>query len=126
MNEDDAATLSVSQRIKRVREALQLNQRDFSTLLSLSSGYISGVETNVRPVNARLIKLIVSEFSVNETWLASGEGEMFIRNSDEKFAKLLSLFKELPAKYQDVVFKMIEMLRKVDEGDESIKEMDNG
>jgi hypothetical protein len=36
-------------------------------------------------------------------------------NSDEKFSKLLSVFKELPPKYQQVVFKLIEALRKVDD-----------
>jgi transcriptional regulator with XRE-family HTH domain len=93
---------------------MHITQREFSTLLSLSSSYIGGVEANLREVNGRLVKLIVSEFSVSEEWLTRGTGEMFIPDSDEKFAKLLSLFKELPGKYQDVVLKMIEILRQAE------------
>ncbi|GHV89101.1 hypothetical protein AGMMS50267_14610 [Spirochaetia bacterium] len=102
----------INQRIKHIRETLELSQRNFSTSLSLSSSYIAGVETDARKVNGRLIKLIVSEFGVNETWLTTGEGEMFARNPDEKFTKLVNLFKELPPKYQEVVYQVIEVLLK--------------
>ncbi|GHT65200.1 hypothetical protein FACS1894110_06490 [Spirochaetia bacterium] len=105
----------INQRVKQVREALELSQRNFSTILSLSSSYIAGVETDVRKVNGRLIKLIVSEFGVNETWLCTGEGEIFVQNPDEKFTKLVGLFKELPPKYQEVVYQMIEVLLRVKE-----------
>jgi transcriptional regulator with XRE-family HTH domain len=113
----DATNLSINQRVRLVREALHITQREFSTLLSLSGGYIGGVEANLREVNGRLIKLIVSEFSVSEEWLTKGTGEMFIPDTDEKFAKLLSLFKELPGKYQDVVLKMIDILRQAESAD---------
>jgi transcriptional regulator with XRE-family HTH domain len=106
---------SVYQRVKQVREALELSQRNFSLILSLSHSYIAGIETGIRKVNGRIIKLIVSEFGVNETWLRTGEGEMFARNPDEKFTKLVGLFKELPPKYQEVVYQMIEVLLRVKE-----------
>lgn len=102
----------INQRIKQVRETLELSQRNFSLILSLSHSYIASIETNVLKVNGRLIKLIVSEFGVNETWLTTGEGEMFARNPDEKFTKLVNLFKELPPKYQEVVYQVIEVLLK--------------
>jgi transcriptional regulator with XRE-family HTH domain len=105
----------INKRVKQVREALDLSQRNFSTILSLSSSYIAGVETDVRKVNGRLIKLIAAEFGVNELWLTTGEGEMFTQNPDEKFTKLVGLFKELPSKYQDVVYQMIEGLLRVKE-----------
>jgi hypothetical protein len=38
---------------------------------------------------------------------------MFAQNPDEKFTKLVGLFKELPPKYQDVVYQMIEALLRV-------------
>jgi transcriptional regulator with XRE-family HTH domain len=106
---------SINQRVKQVREALELSQRNFSSILALSNGYIGGVEAGIRKVNGRLIKLIVSEFGVNETWLITGEGKMFTQNPDEKFTKLVSLFKELPPKYQDVIYQMIEVLLRVKE-----------
>jgi transcriptional regulator with XRE-family HTH domain len=106
---------SINQRVKRVREALELSQRNFSSVLSLSHSYIASVETNSRDVNGRLIKLIVSEFAVNENWLLTGEGEMFNQNPDEKFTKLVSLFKELSSSHQELIYQIIEILLKMKE-----------
>ena len=106
----------VNQRIKELREKLELNQREFSKLLALSGGYIAGVEVNLRKVNDRLIKLIVSQFGVNEDWLRLGKGEMFTKKkTDEKAVRIISLFNDLPPHFQDVVLGTIELLRKANE-----------
>jgi len=106
----------VSQRIKHLRETLDISQREFCKLLSLSGGYIANIEAKLREPNERLIKLIVSEFNVNENWLLTGNGEIFnIKVKDERSSRLLSLFNDLPRKYQDVVFDVIASLRKADD-----------
>jgi transcriptional regulator with XRE-family HTH domain len=105
----------VGQRIKLLREALRVSQREFCKLLSLSGGYIANIEANLREPNDRLIKLIVSEFNVNEEWLLTGNGQMFdIKVKDERSSRLLSLFNNLPKKYQDVVFDLIDSLYKAE------------
>jgi transcriptional regulator with XRE-family HTH domain len=106
---------TINQRIRQVRVTLELNQRKFSTLLSLSSGYIAGIEAEVRVVNGRLIKLIVAEFGVSEEWLKTGKGDMF--NSpkvDEKSAKLISLFNDFTPKYKEALFGIIDILRNLE------------
>ena len=105
----------ISQRVKQIREALELSQRNFSMSLSLSHSYIAGVETGIRKVNGRLIKLIGSEFGVNEEWLLDGKGEMFANNPDEKFTKLVSLFRELSPKNQELIYQIIRILLKMEE-----------
>jgi len=105
----------ISRRIKLVRETLELSQRNFSMNLSLSHSYIAGVESRALKINARLIKLIVSEFGVNETWLLTGEGEMFSQSTDIKFAKLVGLFKGLSSKNQELIYQIIGILLKMDE-----------
>jgi transcriptional regulator with XRE-family HTH domain len=108
---------SVNQRIKQIRQALRLSQVQFSRVISLSSGYLAGVEVEKRKVNERLVKLICSSFNVNEKWLKSGEGEMFDRNPDENFTKLISLFKELDPKYQVYILKEIDLLLDIQDRD---------
>jgi transcriptional regulator with XRE-family HTH domain len=109
---------TINQRIKKVRESLDLSQRTFSKLLSASGGYIAGIEVGLRRANARLIKLIVSEFGVSEDWLRTGKGEMFSKiGTDEKSTRLLSLFNDLPSRYQDVIFGLIDLLRKTKESE---------
>jgi transcriptional regulator with XRE-family HTH domain len=107
---------SINQRIKELREKLGLNQRDFSKLLSLSGGYIAGIEVNLRKVNDRIIKLIIAQFGVNEDWLRLGNGEMFSKKkTNEKTVRILSLYNDLPPHFQDVVLGTIELLRKANE-----------
>jgi transcriptional regulator with XRE-family HTH domain len=108
---------SVNRRIKQVRQALRLSQVQFSRVISLSSGYLAGVEVEKRRVNERLIKLICSSFNVNEKWLKTGEGEMFNQDPDESFTKLISLFKELDSKYQAYILKEINLLLEIQDGD---------
>jgi len=107
---------SINQRIKKLREKLELNQREFSKLLSLSGGYIAGIEVNLRNVNDRLVKLIISQFGVNEDWLRFGKGEIFTKKkTDEKAVRILSLYNDLPPHFQDVVLGTIELLRKAND-----------
>ena len=106
---------SISQRIKLIRETLELSQRNFSRTLSLSHSYIAGVESGSLKVNARLIKLIVSEFGVNEAWLLTGKGEVFSQDPDEKFTKLVGLFKGLSSRNQELIYQIIGILLKMED-----------
>ncbi|MDR3170905.1 MAG: helix-turn-helix domain-containing protein [Treponema sp.] len=101
---------SVNQRIKQVREALSLSQVQFSKVISLSSGYLAGVEVEKRKANDRIIKLICSSFGVNREWLKTGTGEMFDQNPKEECTKLVALFQELEPRFQRYILKQIDLL----------------
>ena len=67
-------------RIKEVREHLGLSQTEFGKRLGISRDAVSNLEYNrlKKPEQKEpIIKLICREFGVNETWLRTGEGEMF-------------------------------------------------
>ncbi|MDR0553513.1 MAG: helix-turn-helix transcriptional regulator [Treponema sp.] len=69
----------MNQRIKAVRQATtpKLNQWNFGARIGLSQSQYSAIENGkVRP-NDRIIKLICTEFNVNETWLRTGDGDMY-------------------------------------------------
>ncbi|MDR2470520.1 MAG: helix-turn-helix transcriptional regulator [Treponema sp.] len=112
----------INQRIKELRKALNMTQMSFSQVISLSSGYLAGIETDKRRVNDRLIKLVCSSFNVNETWLRRGTGEMLLREGDEQFVKMAGLFRELDKRYQDYILKEIALLLKIQEEDKAEKE----
>ncbi|MDR2210072.1 MAG: helix-turn-helix domain-containing protein [Spirochaetaceae bacterium] len=111
MNEKNLT--QTNSRIKELRRVLKITQANFAQTISLSSGYLAGIETNKRRVNDRLIKLICSSFAVSENWLRTGEGEMFAKNNEEQFVKLIGLFKELKPKYQTYIFKEISYFLKM-------------
>ena len=80
----------MNERIRMLREALGLTYNDFSEKLGMSISGISEVEKGRRAVQERHIKLILAAFPrVSETWLRTGEGEMF-RQEDSSMADLIS------------------------------------
>jgi transcriptional regulator with XRE-family HTH domain len=113
-----AAPETINRRIKQVRKALDMTQAAFSRVISLSSGYLAGVETEKRKVNDRLVKLICSSFTVNEQWLRTGNGDMFVPVGNEMFLKLADLFKELSPKYRRYILKEIELLLEIQDNEE--------
>ena len=64
-------------RLKAVRKAVGLTQQEFADRLGIKSGAVANYEIGRNdPIDA-VISLICREFGVNETWLRTGEGEMF-------------------------------------------------
>jgi transcriptional regulator with XRE-family HTH domain len=110
MGMTDSDGPSINQRIKQVRDALNLTQAQFSRIISLSGGYLAGVELEKRKVNGRIVKLVCSAFNVNQQWLLSGEGVMFSQEPDEGFTKLTSLYKELNPQFREYILKQIDLL----------------
>lgn len=70
---------AMGERIKELRKALGLTQQEFAEKLRIKRNTIAKYETRRgEPIDA-VISLICREFNVNESWLRTGEGEMFIQ-----------------------------------------------
>lgn len=71
----------MNDRIIALRKALKLSQAEFGDKIGLTRSGISNVESGIRQVQERHIKLILSAFpQVSEDWLRSGTGPMFIQD----------------------------------------------
>lgn len=71
----------LNERIKELRKALNLTQQEFADRIHISRGALAVYEIGRNePIDA-VIALICREFDVNEHWLRTGEGEMFIQKS---------------------------------------------
>ena len=80
----------MNERIKKVRNSLHISQTDFAQKLSVSRSAVCKMESGENYPSEQTIKLMCNEFSVNEEWLRTGNGEMFIPKSKEQlFAELL-------------------------------------
>ena len=84
----------MNSRIKAIRKEIKKNgkpisQEEFGYRLGVSRDVIANLERTTNPVapTEQMLKLICREFNVNETWLRTGEGEMFNALSrDEQLA----------------------------------------
>ena len=67
----------MNQRIKQLRRILDLTQQDFAERIGLKQNSIALIESGKRNISNQAVLSICREFNVNETWLRTGEGEMF-------------------------------------------------
>lgn len=85
----------MNERIKTIREDRKLSQSEFADMLDLKRNSISLIELGKRNPSDRTINDICREFSVNEHWLRTGEGEPYIKGSEDELAELVGrLYKD--------------------------------
>lgn len=74
----------------------KMTQEEFASRLNLSRSFVNQVEVGAKNPSDRTILDICREFNVNEKWLRTGEGEMFLPPDREtELAKLtVDLFME--------------------------------
>ena len=78
----------MDERIKKLRKALDLTQREFGDRIGVKPNTIATYEIGRnQPIDA-VISLICREFNVSETWLRTGEGEMFLPKVDTALDRL--------------------------------------
>lgn len=65
-------------RIKLIRKELKLTQQEFSDRIGIKRGAIANYEIGRNEPVDSVISLICREFNVNEKWLRTGTGDMFI------------------------------------------------
>lgn len=78
-------------RIKELRKSLGLNQTEFGARIGVGQTAIAGYESGNRGLSDAIIKSIVREYGVNETWLRTGAGDM--RRSRSREAELGELIR---------------------------------
>lgn len=71
-------------RIVLLRKTLGYSQEKFAQELNLSRNFINQIEAGKKNPSDRTVLDICREFNVNEEWLRTGEGEMFIDKSQEE------------------------------------------
>ena len=83
-------------RIKEVRKNEKLTQQEFADRLNLKRNTVGSYEVNVVEPSDRTIKDICDKFGVREAWLRTGEGEMFVQDtqSEQVAAFLADLTKD--------------------------------
>lgn len=70
--------MEIKDRIKIIRKEKQITQVEFGKIIGVKGNTVTNYETGLRIPTDAVIKSICREFNVNETWLRTGEGEMFI------------------------------------------------
>jgi len=105
------AVSSIKERIKAVRKALGMSQKDFGRGIFLSQSFYGQIETGVRTPNDRVYELICNKYGVNKDWLLTGQGDMFSEApSDVELLELMDIIKELDPLFREYIVTQIRQL----------------
>ena len=81
---------TLNERIKKVRKSLDLTQQEFADKLNIKRNTVATYETGKSNPSDAAVVLICKTFNVSETWLRTGEGEMFVeRTKDDELAAFM-------------------------------------
>ena len=99
-------------RIKKLRRELDLTQQEFSDRIGVKRGAIANYEIGRNEPTDSVISLICREFNVNENWLRTGEGDMFLpTNRDSEIASFVkSLLNEETDSFKNRFVSMLSKL----------------
>jgi transcriptional regulator with XRE-family HTH domain len=105
------AVVSSSERIKAVRQALGISQRDFCGGIYLSHSFYAKIETGTRNPNERIYELICNKYKVNKDWLITGKGDMFSEPPpDTELEEIMGIIKELDPLFRDCIIQQIKLM----------------
>lgn len=108
-------------RIKKIRKELDLTQQKFADRLGVKRNTVGQWECGINAITDQVITSICREFNVDEDWLRTGQGEMFIKQTrDEQIASFIGSIQS----GEDDSFKkrFISMLSSLDESEWEVLE----
>lgn len=111
----------MNERIRMVREKYKLSRAAFGEKLGVSGDVINNLERGRVDIKESIIKLICSIYLVDETWLRTGEGEMFIQRSEDDELKQ-AIEAMLRGRNPNFKRRLISVLASLDESDWTILE----
>lgn len=75
--------MTLGERIKKVRKALDFTQQRFADCIGTTANVLTNYETGRRNPSSSVINNICKTFNVNEPWLRTGEGEMYVKRTED-------------------------------------------
>ena len=73
----------MNDRIKELRKAMNLSQEKFGELLGITKSGVSDIESGRRKVTDQHVIMLANN-GVNEEWLRTGNGDMFVPGIKDK------------------------------------------
>lgn len=71
-------------RFKELRKELNVTQQKFADKLKISRNFVAQIEMGSKVPSDRTIDDVCREFNVNEEWLRTGNGDMFVPGIKDK------------------------------------------
>ena len=108
--------MTSNERVRELRKTLGLTLEKFGERLGVTKVAISLIEKGTNNLKDQMLLSICREYGVSETWLRTGEGEMFVPLTRNE--KISSFIGDLLKDEQDSFKKqLVEILAELDESE---------
>lgn len=108
---------TIANRIQAIIDEKSLKKVAFARILNIDQSYVTRLISGANKPSERLIEDICEKLNVNEGWLRTGEGEMFLAfGREEAIVEWAAKITRNDYK-NDFVKRFSEMLTKLDESD---------
>lgn len=102
-------------RIKELRKELGLTQQALADIAGIKRNTVAQYEIGRNEPTNAVITLICKKYSVNETWLRTGEGEMFVQRTRSQ--EIVDFMGELVQTDNEFKRRFVAALARLDEKD---------
>jgi len=102
---------TIKERIKEVRNTLNLSQKDISSRIGIARTYWTSLENGNRDITGKIILSLLVTFDVSADWLLTGKNSMFLHyNTDDPYR--IDFEKKTHSNYSHIV-EVIELMEKL-------------
>lgn len=113
--------MTINERVKEVRKYLGLTLEKFGQPLGLKKSGLSLIENGINNVSEQLIKSICREYSVDEDWLRTGNGDkMFSLELDEDAMLVESLLNDVDNPVYELIKKFMKLYSSLDKTERAV------
>lgn len=88
--------MTTGERVKELRNALNLTQTEFGSRIGVSRNSVASYESGVRNMNDYILKNICRTFNADYFWLTEGKGDMFLDVPDNTIDELIEEYQINP------------------------------
>lgn len=101
----------MNKRISALIETLQMKKIDFAKTIKVSAPFVSELCSGAKLPSNRTVSDICREFNVNEMWLRTGEGDMFVQRSRNE--EMAAFFGDVLSGQTDFRYRLISALSRM-------------
>ena len=110
----------MNERVKMIREALGLSAPKFGEKIGVTSASIYDIEKGRNKVSNQIIKTLEVVFNVNQEWLKTGQGDMFLPHEEpykspfpegSNHDKIIQMCLKLSDEQLDLVIQLLKQMK---------------
>ena len=114
--------MTVIQRLKAVRQTLNISQKVLAKSIFMSTSNYACLESGHRNIKETVLDSISKVYNVNKEWLLTGKGKMFdAEPPDVKLEELITIFKRLNGHFRGYILDQMKHLDKIQKNENKVK-----